>query len=263
MSVSREALALRAWALRVLAGDARAPAPGAGEGAWRLFLETEGCAAPLWARLSAAGAAEGLAEGARALLAARATDETRRFLSARAHLRTLGKVAAERGTEIVALKGGAHAAEGGEPLDLADLDLLLPEDEAGAFAEAIGARGYAPVRDDPDRDDDDWHHLAQRVAPGGIQVEIHYRLRSFADAAPLRARALPVAGLPATRRLAPADHAWHLLLHAVVESPFRRGRLRDLLLAGRELARMGADDAAEVERRVAAHPFAAPLGAFA
>src|SRR5688500_4794971 len=127
-----EALALRRWALHVLWG---APVPpevvravaGCSPAGWELFLGVERCALPLGRALSPGQTPPAAAE----LLQAHTLAELQRVLGARAQLRTFAAAAAERGWRVVVLKGGAALAGGSPPLDLVDVDLLVPRETAG------------------------------------------------------------------------------------------------------------------------------------
>jgi hypothetical protein len=255
VDLAAAALRLRDWALEVLASrDDPQPSPVASPEAWEVFLRTERCALPLVGRAGRGGAHE--------VLRRLATEEMTRVLSARAQLRVLDRIAAAGGWAPILLKGGVSAA-GEDPLDLMDLDVLLVRDQAPRFAEAMGREGYGSLEPDVIGPDSSAHHLGNRRLPGSIQVEVHFRLPLVDDDARVRARSLPLAGADSFRRLGAADHAWHLLLHAAVQHPFRRGRIRDLLLIARALAECAPDERAEVHARVAAHPFAGPLEAVA
>ena len=153
------ALALRGWALAVLAGRAGAP-PGVTADAWSLFLACERCALPLSAALSRSGVS---VEGAGAeALRAQATRETQRVLLARGQLRKIGALLEARGWTAALLKGGAAVA-GPEPVDLADLDLLVPSAISEAVAAALDQAGHRAL-DRPVVPGDPAHwHLARRA----------------------------------------------------------------------------------------------------
>ncbi len=241
-----EALRLRSWARSVLASGHPAAPPAAGESAWRIFLQSERCAAGLRERLGDAGAA------LPALVRA-ADREVRHVQRAREELRAVAAVARAENLRVVVLKGGVPVAEGASPLDLDDLDLLA--NGAGALAAALERRGYAV------RGYRSAHSLRSRVGPSGVPVEIHLSLthQGEAPAPDVFLGAKPLAGIEGLWMLAPADHAWHVLHHGVVLHPERRGRLRELLLVRDALARCTAAERAEVERR--ASPGVSALGA--
>jgi hypothetical protein len=73
-------------------------------------------------------------------------------------------------------------------------------------------------------------------------------------------RARPLDGAAGLSSLSAADHLWHLLVHTVVTHPHRRGSLRDVLLAGEAVRECSPAELREVERRIAIHPPASPLG---
>jgi len=211
-----EALRLRAWAIRVLA-EGWTAAPDVGPEAWRLFLRAERCALALSTR----------AEGdAPPLLHATATVELQRILSARAQLERLGRAAARAGLRALVLKGGVAALGTGAPVDLHDVDVLAEPGQAEALADLLDRSGYAVAGGRASA------HLGQRVTANAVDVEVHFRVEELGDPADLWARAEPLPQHPGLWQPAPFDHCRHVLLHATITHPFRRGALRDLLLIG-------------------------------
>lgn len=258
-----DALALRAAALALLAGrqpDARGAdaLADASEAAWRLFLRAECCASALGAALRRQGWAERLAPGARAALARAESRELQRVLAARAQLRTLDALAAERGLAPVVLKGGA-AVGAGAIADLGDLDLA--DDAAGcrALDAALRARGYGPAA--PAGNDGAWSHvfgpqLPPLAGPDGLPVELHVR----ADGAAADDRRSPlIPGCRALRREVGAAPLFELVRHAVVQHPHRRGHLRDLVVIAELAARCTAEEVARARARCQADRYAPEL----
>jgi hypothetical protein len=242
-----EALALRNWALSALATKRTAPAlpPPAGEPAWRIFLQSERCAAVLKSRLTQP-------HPVLDLFAAR---EARRVLLARAELGTIASVARAEGLRVVVLKGGVPVADGVDVLDLDDVDVLAEPAHVKTLAAALEGRGYRV------HGFRSAHSLRSRVGPGGFPVEIHLSL-SYAGEPPApglweRIRPLPD-GLWV---LGPADHAWYVLTHAAVLHPERRGRLRELLQVADALQRCGDAERAEIGRLTQRSPLAGLLQA--
>ncbi|HEU4557197.1 MAG TPA: nucleotidyltransferase family protein [Longimicrobium sp.] len=223
-----EALALRGWALRLLAGAAAMPPPEAGAGSWAVFAHTERCAHPLLQALARARIA--LPVPAERVLRAYADTELKRILSAAAQLHALRGVARETGWTVVVMKGGVLATTPARAVDVLDLDVLLLPAEARALAARLDATlGYVTLEADPDPRAG-MAHLAQRIAPHHVQVEIHERVSGLAEPAALLARVEPLEGAPGLFRLHAGDHLRHLLEHGVRDHPDRRGSLRDLLL---------------------------------
>lgn len=258
-TVEAEALVLRAWALHVLAGAPpprriAARAAGCSPAAWERFLRVERCGLPVHAAASARVPPQG-----REVLDLRRTAELKRVLSARAQLLWLGRAALAGGWTVAVLKGGAEIAAGGDPLDLADVDVLAPADMVAPLADLLDGSGYEVLgRDAPVGAAGGWH-LAQRRSRGSIQVEVHYTIKDVEPVREVLARAVPLtSGL---RRLAPADELWHLLVHIVSHHPERRGNLREMILLGRSLGRAGPDEQRTVEARAAEHPHSAAMRA--
>ncbi|HSU17103.1 nucleotidyltransferase family protein [Longimicrobium sp.] len=247
------ALAVRRWAWAVFFGEEAGEAPGDRAG-WELFLRVERCALPLHARLGDSGATR-LPPEIATLLRQRAGIETQRVLSARAGLALISRAAASLGgAAVVVLKGGVVLTPGAEPLDLADVDVLLEPGAAGRLGEALDASGYQPYSHA-----DEWH-ARPRIAPGAVPVEIHTGLPPDQAEPGVLERAVALPGWPALRRPAPLDHAWHLLVHSALHHPLRRGGLRDLLLLAAALRECTADEVEEIGARAGAHRFALPLG---
>lgn len=245
--IAEEALRVRGWALGVLAGAGDAAPPAASAEGWRAFLAAEGCALPLRARLAAP-----LPAPAGEVLDAAAAAELRRVLSARGQLRLLGRMAERRGWRLVVLKGGAHAHDDRAAVDLVDVDVLGRAGELDELAAMLREQGYRQVSPPSSHGAGDW------AAPGGIQVELHHAVPGVEPFHPVWDRIVPAGAL---WRLHPADHLWHLLVHAVVQHPDRRGRLRDLLLMAAALEGCDAASREEVARRIAADPYAEALRA--
>ncbi|GAC1478109.1 MAG: hypothetical protein NVS1B4_21590 [Gemmatimonadaceae bacterium] len=265
---AREALALRAWALDLIAraqDDTRrpvAPVPRASVGGWSLFVAAERCALPLKSRLLARGAFTALDPEVRSLLDARATREMQRILAARRQMADLEHAAKAAGCTAIVLKGGAAIAGGGEMLDLVDLDVLVPAASAKAFADALGGRGY-----DAAAETDITYHMGARFAPDSIHIEVHTRLGPHHSARDERAFARSVAlDGTALARLSPPDHLWHLLEHTTRHHPERAGALRDLLLIRAAVRDCSSAEVTQLASELATHPSApaiAPLLAMA
>jgi len=220
-------------------------------GAWRLFLEAERCALALQRRLRANGA---IADGPAPLVEGSATTELQRVLTARAQLVEIGQLASAHGIPAIVLKGSLSALMGPEPLDLADVDVLLPPDGAELLARELDRRGYRAVALPGPA------HLAPRARPHGVPVELHCTIMHLGDLAGLRHRARALTEWTGLSRLSPVDHLWHVLVHTVVSHPYRRGSLRDVLLTAEALRDVAPSDLDDVRSRIAQHAHAVPLG---
>jgi hypothetical protein len=256
-----DALVLRRWALHVLweapvppelAEAARACSPAG----WELFLLVERIALPLGRVLRPGQAPPAAAKP----LEARTLGELQRVLGARAQLKTFAAAAAERGWRVVVLKGGAALAGGSPPLDLVDVDLLVPRETAGQVAAFLDGGGYGRSGHDPGVDSASFWHLAGRHAPGSLLVEVHFTVPGLEPIEEAMARAVP---LPDARllRLSAADELWNLLVHGVSHHLNRRGNLRELQLVQAALARCTPPDHADVAARVRAHRDGGAMGA--
>lgn len=255
----RGALRLRELALRTLsglpAGPTWQPALACSPATWHAFLRAERCAIRLERHLETTGHLPQLASEVRNAIRERALDEQTRVLSARSQLHELGRIALERDWRPAVLKGGLSALVGPGPVDLNDVDILLPEAAAAALATILDERGHGAIFSTA-------QHLGARIMPNALPVEIHLSLD--ADGAPPAERVwhglTPVPGCSGLHALAPADHLWHVLRHAVVDHPNRRGRLRDLIVVADAVAACGAEELAGLKTRVDQHEYATPLG---
>lgn len=250
-------LSLRPWALAVVAGAPAALPARPDPEAWRLFLRAERAAEPLRARLRAAEIA--LPAPLQAVLEEEATHELKRFLSVTAHVHRTARILREAGLPGVVLKGGAAAACGGAPLDVSDLDLLVPSAAAADFAGRLDTSGaYRPRKADPHPTATGKWEMAQRVSEGQVQVEVHFAVPHLGMDPWEGIRPTRHAGL---HRLSAEASVWHLLVHSAIHHPERRGQLRELLLLADALAECPDDARASIEGRIAAHAHAGALAA--
>ncbi|HEX8391963.1 MAG TPA: nucleotidyltransferase family protein [Longimicrobium sp.] len=246
-TVVRQALCARRWALRVLAGGNPEPAPALSAQGWSLFLEAERCALALQRRLGEGASVLGAGEP---VLRHAATLEMMRAMSLQAQLRTVAPLLRRNGWPGIVLKSGAELAGGGDPVDVADVDLLVAPEHAAPLARALEQEGpYATVGRDAAPGSREWE-AAKRLAPGSVMIEIHHSvpylgpgIDFWADPRPTR-----VAGV---LRPAPALHLWHLLVHGVVHHPERVGTVRDLLLMAAAFRNCSAGEVAWVRARTA------------
>lgn len=228
--------------------------PEVAAASWDLFLRGERCALPLWSRVAATQ--RSLPDIPLRLLKQRATSDLQRVLSARAQLLLVREFAAARGIEPIVLKGGVVVGDDVSAVYLADLDVLCgSEADATVLDTLLADHGYRPDSMGTA------FHLATRHVAGAIQVEVHYLLPGVGATPDLFARARPLAGVPGVWRLGPADHLWHLLVHSVVQHPFRRGCLRDELLIATAVAQCAPPELAELHARISRHPQREGLGA--
>jgi len=232
------ALRLRRWALPLLslppepaAADQWRAAPPAGAEAWRLFLTAERCTLPLDRRLPLTG--DPLPPAALAVLRQGARAESIRVLGVQSQLGRLGAMAAEHGWLLVVLKSGASLAQGWEPLDLVDLDVLVPAEATSAVQATLLGAGYRKVSSDTDQ------HLGGFLWEATANVEVHFALRALAGYPGAVERSLPAPADGRLRVLEPVDHAWHVLHHGVRAHPERRGSLRDLMLLACSIRGLG------------------------
>jgi putative nucleotidyltransferase-like protein len=244
----RDALRLRAAALQVLSGRTdRTSLPEGSDATWDVFLRTERCALALKARLVAAGSS------VPPRVDSTATRELQRILSARGQLQRIGQLVTAHDLEAVVLKGGVAALMSPAPVDLSDLDVLVRAPQADQLAALLDAEGFRGTGLAGTA------HLAQRVAPHTVQVEVHFALNEFEPDEGVWGRIRPVNGVAGLWKLGAADHLRHLLMHTVVIHAYRRGALRDVLLIAEALGDCNPAELAAAEDRVRAHPLSQRL----
>lgn len=195
--IPAEALVLRSWALHLLGTRSGPPeslwqaAARCGLPSWHLFLRLESCALALQSRLDASGSWPRLPAEIAALIRNHALGELRRVLSARAQIKGVAQLAADRGWQAMVLKGGVAVAAG-ELIDLGDVDVLVAADRVHDFAAALGEVGY----EQHGIDTETMHHLAARITPNGLRIEVHRSLKGGAELDAFLPAAIPLAGEP-------------------------------------------------------------------
>jgi len=182
------------------------------------------------------------------------TRELQRVLSARGQLHRIGQLVTEHGLIAVVLKGGVAALASPAPVDLTDVDVLVRAVQAERLAALLDGEGFSGTGPAGTA------HLAQRVAPNTVQIEVHFALNEFEFDETIWGRLRPLDGVSGLWRLCPADHLWHLLVHTVVTHPYRRGALRDVLLIAEAIGDCDPAALGAVERRMNAHPLSRQLG---
>jgi hypothetical protein len=190
----------------------------------RLFLRVERCALPLARALAARPGLLDAAAPLYAVLEAAARREAARALVARTQLRTAACAAGSAGLDVIVLKGGVLVA-GDEPIDVADIDVLVDIDRADAFAAVMQRAGFRSSGQRSDR-------VALSLAADGGTIEVHIVLGGDkeGDTDSIRRRSVLLDEVPPLRRLAPLDHLRHVVQHTTVDHLNRRTRIRDLLL---------------------------------
>jgi len=209
---------------------------------------------PLRSRL-ARGSPPSLPAGPARVLETRATAELQRVLSIQGQLREIQQLATVHHLQPIVLKGGVAALGGTEPVSIDDLDVLVAGEQAGLLGRLLDERGYRPLSAESPA------HLPARLAPNAVPVEVHFKIPDLDQTSELQAGARPFPGFPGLWRLGPADHLWHVLVHSVVTHPYRRGCLRDVVLASAAAGECSPADLESVAYRIAGHPQRNPLGA--
>lgn len=214
---------------------------------WRFFNTIERCALPLSSRMGPSNASR-LSSDVQQLLQEAATYEFGRTVLARSELNKIAAIAREQGLSPIVLKGGIPAFTRQNPVDLVDVDILLPKRDAHELAAALDDRGYSSGFSSA-------RHMTGRLGPNGSKVEIHVTLdrQGSATSEDVWSRAVPLAGANNLWQLAPADHLWHVLTHSTLDHPMRRGRLRDLVLTASAIEQCTENDLAVVRDRIGHH----------
>ena len=247
-SAVADALRLRRWGLALLTGEENRPPPKASDNGYRLFLEAERCGVRLLHVLTEKGLAGSLPTYFQEKLSGRVVTEQRRIQSARDQLVEVGEIVRERGYRVAVLKGGTVASTLAA-VDLVDIDLLVEAAHARDFTAELDRRGYRPMGHSSSR------HLIERSRVKSVPIEVHTSIHNdIPTSRNLWASVTPLRAVQGLHRLGRADHLWHLLLHAVVDHPERRGNIRDLLLIGGGVSDCTVDELGAVRRQVATHP---------
>src|SRR5882762_10073687 len=201
----RDALRLRAAAIDLLGGSQPdwSSLAACSAGTWDVFLRTERCALALKARISAAE--REVPDHVEAV----ATRELQRILSARGQLLHIGQLAAAHGIPAIVLKGGVAALVSAAPVDLADADVLVRTPHAQGLAELLDREGFRSIGSAGPA------HLAGRLAPNAVQIEVHFALNDIELTDGMWNRARPLDGAAGLSSLGAADHLWYLLVHSV------------------------------------------------
>jgi len=246
-TLARDALILRRWALRAIATTSCDRCPDVAPRAWELFLRAEHCALPL--RRKVLRLDHDLPADAAPILAAIALEETQRVISARAQLRRVSQWAHSNNRKVVILKGAVAAGHDESAVDLSDIDLWISPGTEDPLLEWLGTSGHSPKKHAAQ------HHHASRLTDQLVAVEVHHTI-PYANLEPAwESRTLPLAPeSPRLHRLDPADHLWHVLIHASVQHIDRRGRLRDLLLLSHASSLCSDRDRDLVHARATSHP---------
>lgn len=250
---SEEALGFRKLALQILAdvngvSDETWEAASHYSGyAWRLFNTIEHCALPLSTRMGPSNVPR-LSSDVQQLLQEAATYEFGQTVLARSELRKIADLAGDRGLRPIVLKGGVSAFTRQNPVDLVDVDILLPNRDAHELATALDDEGYSTGFSSA-------RHMKGRFGPNGSKVEIHVTLdrQGSATSEDVWSRAVPLAGADNLWQLAPSDHLWHVVTHSTLDHPMRRGRLRDVVVTASAIEQCTEDDLAMVRSRIGCH----------
>ena len=217
---------------------------------WHLFLRVERCAYPLSSYLQDTGFKTLLPDNFQEILSKEVKWEAKRIASARSQLEEVREWALKNSACPIVLKGGLGILEN-TPLDLNDIDILLPKSDAIGLFSSLLEYGYYPPSE-PARIS---HNCLWRK--GALEVEIHQGIYDglLYPANGTWPGARETRTCPGLWRLAPEDNVWHLLIHNVDKSPERRGRIRDLLLIRGALDSCSADDIAEIRNKCSGHRF--------
>jgi hypothetical protein len=240
-------LALRAWALRLLAEGSAPPPPAISDALFRVFLAAERVAGPLASRIGPVVPPvlqeQALRDGQVTLLRDAALAEVARF-------------GQEGGFPVVALKSAAHRTR----LPSVDLDVLVPADRLGEMAAHLGGSGYRAFRGYAEGPGLHPIHLPGRARPGEMTIELHHQLGDGLSVDDRIWGALrPHPTQTGCYRLPAARHAWHLLWHSIVPHPQRRGQLGDLLLLAESLGELDDPGREWLRSHAASHAHAGRL----
>jgi len=176
----------------------------------------------------------------RAHLIAAATIGRQQWTSAAAEVSAVELALRSTGTAPILLKGAAYQAAG---LDAArgrlfsDIDILVPQAKLGDVESALIRNGWQSTHHDAytQRYYREWMHELppMRHLKRDTTLDVHHTIlpptagRKL-DAAALIGRAIPCAGVPGVRVLAPADMVLHSMTHLFYDGELEHG-FRDLV----------------------------------
>ena len=256
----REAMILRSALLRlivrgVLGEDDRQDLISAQPRTWRLVLTAECCALPVAERLRTAGYVTQLESDCRVEVEQAEIQELQRVMAARSVLRYLDEVAVRVGVRIAILKGGAVAADRSRsPVDVGDVDVLLPPAHTTAIWQALLSDGWQPRYEGPISLDEmiASDRFVPVVSPRvGLPVDLHL---TFDDALHIcltnGQTVAPLTDYRALDRLTGPRAFTALLRHATITHPYRRGHLRDFVLLVGEVIRLDQGELQEVRSAI-------------
>lgn len=172
--------------------------------------------------------------------------EAERIQSAQRQLATIGTIAHRGHWKVVILKGGVEVVDKRRAVDLLDLDLLLQPEETRAFAAALDQAAYRPIGEGTAR------HLDKRSSGEPVFVEVHHSLDRHGSLPPKDcwSRIVPFEAVNGLFRLDAGTHLWHVLMHAVVDHPERRGAIRDVLLITAAVADCSTEELEQVRQSI-------------
>jgi hypothetical protein len=255
--VAASALALRDAVLCFLGASGldstREPLLAAAPESWSFLLRVECCALPLLAHLRREALLDGFDAAARAQLLAAEARELQRVLAARLIVRELDAIGERAGLRFTALKGGAVVADATrQPLDLGDVDVLVPSATTERAWHALLSHGWSPVLSGVSPTDDlgtRGHYSPLRSDRHQLALELHVRYDYLDPGGAEQVPAVaPIAGHRAVDRLTGAAAVAATLRHSVVAHPHRRGHLRDLFLLADLLKELDEDESSSLER---------------
>jgi hypothetical protein len=218
------------------------------------FLRIERCALALRVRLAEYRLTQETPPALMDIVSAQAMRELQRSLSAQAQLHRIARLVDEHDWKVVVLKGGVTIATGGQ-VDVQDVDVLMEATDGATLARLLDTSGYTTSHLHP------LHHLSPRYTSETVAIEIHQTIPGMPEAQTLMDRAVRIDAIPGLWRLSQADHIWHMLIHATLQHPERRGNLRDVTMLARAVDDCPPEDLAMVLAQIEAHPEAPVLRA--
>jgi hypothetical protein len=259
----RAAMRLRRAVLRALGGDASAELysdlVAHGADTWADLLRMECCGTVIVARLREYQIFDRLPHSHRQSLLAASEVETQRVLAARATLAQLDRVASENGIRLTVIKGGAAVADRSlAPCDLADVDIVADRGTASELWHALQARGWVAdegIAPEESRTAYQLHFAPLRPPSIGLPLEVHPDYPGVALLQGWTPRLERLPGFASLDRLELVPSALAMLVHSVVQHPFRRGHLRDRILLAGMLSVANTEDLQAMRDSIGAHPF--------
>lgn len=216
---------------------------------WDFFLRTERCAIAVRAKIAEFNLADITQPEVLKVIKSRARLELQKVLSGIEQLQNIANIAKRENWKVVVLKGGLLLESGGQ-IDLHDIDILMSEESGNKLSKMLDETGYS-AKDASDANP--CHHLSPRFRDDTVAIEIHRSVKGLQDADNLLSNAIPIRNNSNLWSLSRVEHIFHLLIHATIQHPDRRGTIRDICLISHAIQACNPEELEIISGRIRAH----------